>query len=96
MPRVCAISGKKTTIGRQYTTRGMAKSKGGVGTKITGKNPRKFKPNLQRVRVLVNGRTVRMKVAAKFIRRGMVQKPPLKRRKDKAALAYHGEAQAPT
>ena len=90
MPRVCAISGKKTTIGRQYTIRGMAKSKGGVGTKITGKNPRKFKVNLQRVRAVINGRTVRIKVAAKYIARGMIQKPPLKRRKDKRAIAHHG------
>jgi large subunit ribosomal protein L28 len=85
MPRVCAISGKKTTIGRQYTRRGLAKKKGGVGKKITGKNPRTFKPNIQKVRVVINGRTVRMKVAAKFIRRGLVQKPPLRRRKDKGA-----------
>ena len=75
MPRVCALSGKKTTIGRQYTHRGLAKSKGGVGIKITGKSRRTFKPNLQKIRVVVNGRVVRMKVAAKFIRRGMVTKP---------------------
>ena len=79
MPRVCAISGKKTTIGRQYTRRGLAKKKGGVGKKITGKSPRTFKPNIQKIRVVVNGRVVRMKVAAKFIRRGMVIKPPIKR-----------------
>jgi len=75
MPRVCAISGKRTTVGRTYSRRGLAKKKGGVGKKITGKNPRTFKPNIQRVRVVVNGRVVRMKVAAKFIRRGMVTKP---------------------
>ena len=75
MPRVCAISGKRTHIGRQYTRRGLAKKKGGVGRKITGKTPRTFKPNLQKVRVVVNGRVVRMKVAAKYIRRGLVQKP---------------------
>ena len=80
MPRVCAISGKKTTIGRQYTRRGLAKKKGGVGKKITGKSPRTFKPNIQKIRVVVNGRVVRMKVAAKFIRRGMVVKPPIKRK----------------
>ena len=80
MPRVCALSGKKTRIGRQYTRRGLAKSKGGVGKKITGKSPRKFKPNIQRIRVLVNGRVVRMKVAAKFIRRGLLVKPPIKRK----------------
>ena len=80
MPRICAISGKKTTIGRQYTHRGLAKSKGGVGIKITGKSARKFKPNIQKIRVLVNGRVVRMKVAAKYIRRGLVIKPPIKRK----------------
>ena len=80
MPRVCAISGKKTTIGRQYTRRGLAKKKGGVGKKITGKTPRTFKPNIQKIRVVVNGRVVRMKVAAKYIRRGMVVKPPIKRK----------------
>ena len=80
MPRVCALSGKKTHIGRQYTRRGLAKAKGGVGKKITGKSPRTFKPNIQKIRVLVNGRTVRMKVAAKFIRRGLVIKPPIKRK----------------
>ena len=80
MPRVCALSGKKTTIGRQYTTRGLAKSKGGVGIKTTGKSARKFKPNIQKIRVTLNGRTVRMKVAAKFIRRSMIVKPPIKRK----------------
>ena len=80
MPRVCALSGKKTSIGRQYTRRGLAKAKGGVGKKITGKSARKFKPNIQRIRVLVNGRVVRMKVAAKFIRRGLIVKPPIKRK----------------
>ena len=80
MPRVCAISGKKTTLGRQYTRRGLAKKKGGVGKKITGKTPRTFKPNIQKIRVVVDGRVVRMKVAAKYIRRGMVVKPPIKRK----------------
>jgi len=79
MPRECAISGKRTQIGRQYTRRGLAKAKGGVGKKITGKTARTFKANIQKVRVVVNGRVVRMKVAAKFIRRGLVTKPPIKR-----------------
>lgn len=84
MPRICSISGKRTTIGRQYTRRGLAKAKGGVGKKITGKTPRTFKPNIQKIRVVENGRVVRKKVAAKFIRRGMVQKPPRRRRSAEA------------
>jgi large subunit ribosomal protein L28 len=75
MARVCQYSGKKTRAGRTYTTRGLAKSKGGVGKKITGKTNRTFKPNVQRVRALVDGRVVRVKIAAKYLRRGVVEKP---------------------
>ena len=75
MARVCALSGKKTHSGRMYTRRGLAKSKGGVGRKITGNTLRVFKPNIQKVRAVVDGRLVRLRVAAKFIRRGLVTKP---------------------
>ena len=83
MARVCHFSGKKTVSGRQYTRRGLAKRKGGVGRKITGNSTRTFKPNIQKVRAVVNGRVVRIKVSAKAIRNGMVQKPV--RRKREAA-----------
>ncbi len=75
MARVCQYSQKRTRAGRQYTTRGLAKSKGGVGKKITGKTNRTFKPNVQKVRALIDGRVVRVKVAAKLLRRGVVEKP---------------------
>ena len=85
MPRVCAITGKKTTFGNQITTRGKAKYLGGVGTKITGITARKFKPNIQKVRAIVNGKIVRIKVSAKAIRNGHIVKPV--RRKYKAEAA---------
>lgn len=75
MPRVCYFTGKKTTSGRQYTHRGKAKYLGGVGTKVTGKTKRKFKPNIQRVRAVIDGVLVRVKVSAKAIRMGLVHKP---------------------
>ena len=75
MARVCQYSGKKTRAGRTYTTRGLAKAKGGVGKKTTGKTNRLFKANIQRVRAVVNGRVVRVKVAAKHLRRGVIEKP---------------------
>ncbi len=75
MPRVCQYSGKKTVSGRMYTTRGLAKAKGGVGKKITGKTLRTFKPNLQKVRAVVDGRVTRVRVSAKLLRRGVVVKP---------------------
>jgi len=75
MPRVCYFTGKKTTFGNQITHRGKAKYLGGVGTKITGISSRKFKPNIQKVRAVVNGRIVRIKVSVKAIRNGKVTKP---------------------
>src|SRR5215212_9311735 len=75
MPRVCHFTGKKTTFGNQITHRGKAKYLGGVGTKVTGITARKFKPNIQKVRAVINGRVVRIKVSTKAIRNGLIVKP---------------------
>jgi len=75
MPRRCAITGKKTRAGRSISRRGKAKYLGGVGRKVTGKVKRTFKPNIKRVRAVVNGRIMRINVSAKAISRGMVTKP---------------------
>ena len=75
MSRVCYFTGKRTTTGRSIVRRGKAKHLGGVGRKITGKTKRKFKPNIQKVRAVVDGKVCRIKVSAKAIRLGLVQKP---------------------
>ena len=75
MPRVCHFTGRKTSFGNKVTHRGKAKYLGGVGTKITGVTSRKFRANIQKVRAVINGRIVRIKVSAKAIRNGMVVKP---------------------
>lgn len=87
MPRVCHFTGKKTSFGNQITHRGKAKYLGGVGTKITGITARKFKPNIQKVRAVVNGRIVRIKVSAKAIRNGFVVKPIRRKYSKPAAKA---------
>ena len=51
MARQCSVCGKSAQIGNQVTTRGKQKYLGGVGTKVTGISRRKFKPNLQRVKI---------------------------------------------
>lgn len=79
MPRVCEFTGRKTSSGNTYTHRGKAKYLGGVGTKITGKTKRKFKPNIQNVTAVIDGSVRRIKVSAKAIRMGLVIKP-LKRK----------------
>ncbi len=76
MPRECFFTGKRTRAGRSYAHRGKAKYLGGVGIKITGKTKRKFKPNIQRVRALIDGKVCRIQVSAKAIRMGLVIKPP--------------------
>jgi large subunit ribosomal protein L28 len=87
MPRVCYFTGKKTSFGKRVTHRGKAKYLGGVGTKITGISRRKFKPNIQKVRAVVNGRIVRIKVSTKAIRNGLVTKPVQRRYTKPAAKA---------
>ena len=42
---------------------------------MTGVTSRKFKPNIQKVRAVIDGQVVRIKVSAKAIRNGMVTKP---------------------
>lgn len=87
MPRVCHFTGKKTTFGRQITHRGKAKYLGGVGTKVTGITARKFKPNIQKVRAVIDGRIVRIKVSVKAIRMGLVKKPVRRTYKPATAAA---------
>lgn len=76
MSRVCFFTGKRTIAGRSIARRGKAKHLGGVGRKITGISKRKFKPNIQKVRAIIDGKVCRIKVSAKAIRMGLVQKPP--------------------
>ena len=72
----CFFTGKKTIAGRSISRRGKAKYLGGVGRKVTGISNRQFKPNIQKVRAVVNGRVMRIRVSAKAIRMGLVVKPP--------------------
>jgi len=76
MSRVCDICGKKPGGGNAVETRGKAKYLGGVGTKITGITPRRFRPNLQRVRIATaNGTHKRIRVCTQCLRSGAVVKP---------------------
>jgi large subunit ribosomal protein L28 len=76
MARVCEICGKRTEVGNQVTRRGLAKAKGGVGRKVTGRSRRRFKPNIQKIRVLVGKTPTRMKVCVKCLKAGKARKRP--------------------
>ena len=68
MSRKCEICGKKTITGNSIARRGLAKKKGGVGKKTTGVTKRKFHPNLQSKRILVNNRVKKILVCTKCIK----------------------------
>ena len=75
MARSCQVCGKGFSVGNQVTTRGKAKYLGGVGTKVTGISRRKFKPNLQRLRVTIgNGTNTTLLVCTQCIKGAKVRK----------------------
>ncbi|MFC1548591.1 50S ribosomal protein L28 [Candidatus Omnitrophota bacterium] len=74
MARECYICGKKPVSGRTISRRGLAKSKGGVGQRITGKTKRRFIPNIQPVNALIEGKKKKIKVCAKCIKAGKIKK----------------------
>lgn len=51
MSRICPVTKKRPSRGYQYTIRGIAKKKKGIGLKVTGKTKRTFLPNLQKKRL---------------------------------------------
>ena len=75
MARQCEVCGKGAQMGNSVTTRGKKKYLGGVGTKITGITRRKFKPNLQRVRITsANGTNKTARVCTQCLRSGAVKR----------------------
>jgi large subunit ribosomal protein L28 len=75
MARQCDICGKGAQMGNSVAIRGKKKYLGGVGTKVTGITRRKFKPNLQRVRIVTsNGTHKSVNACTQCIRSGGVTK----------------------
>ena len=79
MPFVCHFTGKKSSFGKQRTWRGQAIAKGGFGLKPTGITRRKFRPNLQKVNAVIDGKATTILASTRAIRQGLVIKP-LKRK----------------
>ncbi|MFW5858755.1 MAG: large ribosomal subunit protein bL28 [Planctomycetota bacterium] len=74
MPRVCHFTGRKTTTGWTKSEKGKRKD-GGVGNKVKGRCKRKVKPNLKKVRCLIDGKVVRVYASTKAIKSGKIVKP---------------------
>ena len=65
--RACIICDKSATSGKKYKRRGMEKKKGGAGSKVVGKSFRVVAPNLQRLKILLNGTVQRALVCTSCI-----------------------------
>ncbi|MFA4985816.1 MAG: 50S ribosomal protein L28 [Candidatus Brocadiia bacterium] len=74
MSRICAVCGKIPVRGNQITRTGLPKKTGGFGLKTTGISRRIFFPNLQTVKVNINGVVKRIRVCTKCIKAGKIQK----------------------
>jgi large subunit ribosomal protein L28 len=76
MARICELTGKRQMNGSIIWRSGKAKKQGGIGMHITAITKRRFFPNLQRVKALVNGEVRYIRVAASAIKKGLVTKAP--------------------
>jgi large subunit ribosomal protein L28 len=86
MSRQCELTGVGSIKGSHIWRSGKAKKKGGIGTHITAITKRRFMPNLQRVKAVINGEVRYIRVTAKAIKKGMVTKAPKRRwSKDQSA-----------
>lgn len=68
MPKVCAITGKKTRFQKTSKRKGSAKKKGGVGLKKVGVHNRTVKPNLQKKTLWVDGKPQNVWLSTKALR----------------------------
>jgi large subunit ribosomal protein L28 len=65
MARYCELTGKGPIKGNRIWRSGKAKKQGGIGTHVTAITKRRFLPNLQRVKALINGEVRYIRVAAR-------------------------------
>lgn len=70
--RSCIVCAKAPTAGVKYRRRGMEKKKGGAGSKVVGKSRRQVSPNLQRIKINVNGTVSRALVCTSCIQANKV------------------------
>ena len=85
MSRICEITGKRPVKGSHIWRSGKAKKKGGIGTHVTAITKRRFFPNLQRVKALINGEVRYIRVTASALKKGLVVKAPKRIWKKEAA-----------
>ena len=90
MARICELTGNRPIKGSIIWRSGKSKKSGGIGTHITAITKRRFMPNLQRVKALVDGEVRYIRVTANAIKKGLVVKAPKRTWKKEEAAAAKG------
>ena len=90
MARICELTGKGPIKGSIIWRSGKSKKSGGIGTHVTAITKRRFMPNLQRVKALVDGEVRYIRVTANAIKKGLVIKAPKRTWKKEEAAAAKG------
>jgi large subunit ribosomal protein L28 len=75
MARICKLTGLRPIRGNRIHRSGKSKRSGGIGTHVTAITKRWFYPNIKRVRAVINGRVVRIRVSTRAIKSGLIVKP---------------------
>lgn len=76
MAKICELTGVRPIKGSNIWRSGKAKKKGGIGTHVTAISKRRFFPNLQRVKAVIDGEVRYVRVSAKAIKKGLIVKAP--------------------
>ena len=76
MAKICELTGKRPMKGSIIWRSGKSKKSGGIGTHITAITKRKFMPNLQRVKAVIDGEVRYIRVTASALKKGLVVKAP--------------------
>jgi large subunit ribosomal protein L28 len=74
MSRECSFCGKATITGNSVPRKGKSKKQGGNGEHVVRRTARTFRPNLFKVRALVEGKKSQVRVCAKCMKAGKVVK----------------------
>lgn len=75
MARTCDVCSKRTEVGNQICRRGISKKKGGIGIRITSRERRLFKPNIQNIKAKDHaGRPYRARVCSRCLKAGKIAK----------------------
>lgn len=70
MFKKCALCFKGAITGKTISRKGQYKAKGGTGSKIARWTMRKFLPNLQKMRIVIDGTRKQVYVCTRCIKKG--------------------------